>query len=261
MAAVFVAGKVEECIRRARDIVNVFHHLYSLIRGLPAHPIDYVGDTYYVWRDRLCTAEALLLRTLGFHVQPASPVTLLISYLKVLELSSNRALAQLAFSFLNDSLRTNAPILYQPNVLAVTAIDLAAERQGFRFPNDCIAEWFWLFDVNAEELRECRKIVLALYFVGEIDVLLPLTREELKVFSGAIDDGVQESEKERGREIERSFDKSAERSNERSTERISDRYTERDRYRSNERTYTRYNDRYNERDRYHRDRSRSPYRK
>lgn len=241
MAAVFVAGKVEECIRRARDIVNVFHHLYSLIRGLPAHPIEYVGETYYVWRDRLCTSEALLLRTLGFHVQPASPVTLLISYLKVLELSSNRPLAQLAFSFLNDSLRTIAPILFQPNVLAVTAIDLAAERQGFKFPDDCIAEWFWLFDVNAEELRECRRIVLALYFAGEVDVLLPLTREELKVFSDAIED-----DSERDRESERRLDRSRDRSDHRSRDKSQERYNDR-------------SERYNKDYRY--DRSRSPYRK
>ncbi len=197
MAAVFVAGKVEECIRRARDVVNVFHHLYCLVRGLPAQPIDYVGDTYYIWRDRLCTTEAVLLRTLGFHVQPSSPVPLLISYLKVLELPQLLPqLPQTAFCWLNDLLRSPAGVLFQPNVLAVCAIDLAATDLAFTFPKeDLIAEWFALFDVAGEELRGCRGVVLeAMQGAGEIDFLLPLTREELKIFSSQ----VTESDREDG---------------------------------------------------------------
>ncbi len=198
MAAVFVAGKVEECIRRARDIVNVFHHLYCLIRGLPAHSIDYVGDTYYVWRDRLCTAEALLLRSLGFHVQPASPVPLLISYLKVMELPQLiPELPQAAFCWLNDLLRTPAGVLFQPNVLAVTAIDLAASQLNFSFPTDLIAEWYALFDANEEELKECKIVVLeALQGAGEMDFLLPLTKEELKIFASQIESEAEEEEQD-----------------------------------------------------------------
>ena len=201
MAAVFVAGKVEECIRRARDIVNVFHQLYCLIRGLPAHPIDYVGDVYYVWRDRLCTAEALLLRTLGFHVQPASPVPLLISYLQVLELPQLLPeLPQVAFSWLNDLLRTPVGVLYQPNVLSVCAIDLAAGELKFTFPADLVAEWFALFDVNGEELSGCKKVVLeSMQGAEEIDFLLPLTKEELKIFASQIESD-SDLEAERSRE-------------------------------------------------------------
>lgn len=190
MASVFVAGKVEECIRRARDIVNVFHHLYCLIRKLPAHPIEYVGDTYYIWRDRLCTTEALLLRELGFHVQPASPVGLLLSYMKILEVSDYKKFAQVALNYLNDALKSNAYILFQPRVIAVSAISLALNHlnltetllppaEALQFP------WFTLFDVNETELQECNKIVSMVY-EREFDVLLPLTKEELNIFSTSI---------------------------------------------------------------------------
>lgn len=190
MASVFVAGKVEECIRRARDIVNAFHHLYCLIRSLPAHPIEYVGDTYYIWRDRLCTTEALLLRELGFHVQPASPVGLLLSYMKILEVSENSKFAQVALNYLNDALKSNAYILFQPRIIAVSAISLALDHlnltqtllppaESLKFP------WYTLFDVNETELKDCNKIVLALY-KREFDVILPLTKEELNIFSSNI---------------------------------------------------------------------------
>ena len=190
MASVFVAGKVEESIRRARDIVNVFNHLYCLIRSLPAHPIDYVGDTYYIWRDRLCTTEAHLLRELGFHVQPSSPVGLLLSYMKILEVSDNSEFSQVALNYLNDALKSNTYILFQPRIIAVSAISLALDRlnlteillppaKSLQFP------WYTLFDVNETELKECNKIVRTVY-EREFDVMLPLTKEELAIFSASI---------------------------------------------------------------------------
>lgn len=194
MASVFVAGKVEECIRRARDIVNVFHHLYCLIRNLPAHPIPYVGDIYYVWRDRLCTQETLLLRELGFHVQPALPVGLLLSYLKILEMDGD--VSQSALNYLNDGLKSNAYILFQPRVLATTAISLALDRHHLRLPDHhtngttssshfITHPWYSLFDVNQLELEECRRTIMSVYY-RELDTLLPLTKEELAIFSDSI---------------------------------------------------------------------------
>lgn len=192
MACVFVAGKVEECIRRARDIVNVFHHIYCLIRNLPAHPIDYVGDTYYVWRDRLCTTESFLLRELGFQVQPASPVGLLISYMKILEITSNsdhQELPQVALNFLNDALKTNVYVLFQPRILAVSAISLALDRLNLNFllppPESLTFPWYSLFDVNETELAACKQIILTVYD-REMDTLLPLVKEELTIFTQSI---------------------------------------------------------------------------
>lgn len=192
MACVFVAGKVEECIRRARDIVNVFHHIYCLIRNLSALPIDYVGDTYYVWRDRLCTTESILLRELGFHVQPASPVGLLISYMKILEITSNSEhpeIPQIALNFLNDALKTNVYVLFQPRILAVSAISLALDRLNLNFllppPESLTFPWYSLFDVNETELVACKLIILTVYD-REMDTLLPLVKEELAIFTQSI---------------------------------------------------------------------------
>ena len=201
MASVFVAGKVEECIRRARDIVNVFHHIYCLIRSLPSHPIEYVGDTYYIWRDRLCTTEALLLRELGFHVQPASPVGLLLSYMKILEISDyNTNFAQLALNYLNDALKSNAYVLFQPRIITVSAISLALNHLNLTEtllpPADSIKfPWFTLFDVNETELKDCSKIILTVY-KREFDVLLPLTKEELNIFSSSIRPEVSKDQKQ-----------------------------------------------------------------
>lgn len=203
MASVFVAGKVEECIRRARDIVNVFHHLFCLIRSLPAHPIDYVGDTYYIWRDRLCTTEAHLLRELGFHVQPASPVGLLLGYMKILEFSDISMFSQVALNYLNDALKSSAYILFQPRIIAVSAISLALDHLNLTDsllppPESLQFPWYTLFDVNETELKECNEIVLTVY-KREFDVMLPITKEELSIFSTSIrpqEENKEEKEKE-----------------------------------------------------------------
>ena len=200
MACVFVAGKVEECIRRARDIVNVFHHIYCLIRNLSARPIDYVGDTYYVWRDRLCTTESILLRELGFHVQPASPVGLLISYMKILEITSNSEhseIPQVALNFLNDALKTNVYVLFQPRILAVSAISLALDHLNLNFllpPAESLTfPWYSLFDVDESELVACKQIILTVYD-RELDTLLPLVKEELAIFTQSIKSNTTDTE-------------------------------------------------------------------
>ena len=253
MASVFVAGKVEESIRRARDIVNVFHHLYCLIRNLPAHPIDYVGDTYYIWRDRLCTMESLLLRELGFHVQPASPVGLLLSYMKILEITEHLDVAQVALNYLNDALKTSAFVLYQPHVLAVSSIALALDRSStlelLPAARDLIAPWYTLFDVNESELTECKKIIMSIYN-RELDVLLPLTKEELSIFAGSIKESSKEEVQEKyhynngssSRDIMGSVNRSESRHSSRDRRsRSRDRSYHRDRDRNRDHQYRRYN--------------------
>lgn len=45
MACTLIAGKVEECYRRVRDIVNVYYWLAQRMQGQPSAKImDYVSD-------------------------------------------------------------------------------------------------------------------------------------------------------------------------------------------------------------------------
>lgn len=133
MAALFVAGKVEECYRRARDLVNVFHWIHGKMRGgRGPGRLPYICDEYYKWRDRLTSAEMVLLSVLGFHVQPdgKDAVLLLISYLQTFEVGKGCELGQMALNILNDSFRTVCCLIYRPNVMACAAIQIAAESTG-----------------------------------------------------------------------------------------------------------------------------------
>lgn len=197
MAALFVAGKVEECHRRARDIVNVFHWLYHRLRGIPWSRLGYVSEEYYGWRDRLTAAEMALLRELGFHVQPSLPNIFLLSYLKTFDglfsIKVNKdgdgpSMAQLALNILNDSFRSTACIRYQPNVLACAAIQLAAEQGSLELPH----RWYVAFDVpDMAQLEACMRLMERVYGCAgggggrriKYDPELPLTPRELTVYA------------------------------------------------------------------------------
>lgn len=116
MACILVSGKVEECYRRVRDIVNVGHFIHCKIRKIPHNPFEYVSDDYYNWRDRVTNVEIVILRELGFHVQPKHATSLFLNYLQSLDLlnknsndskipieTSTPSISQVSFNYLNDS--------------------------------------------------------------------------------------------------------------------------------------------------------------
>ena len=43
MASIYLASKIEECPRRARDVVNVAHYIGVTRQGLPYEPMDVYG--------------------------------------------------------------------------------------------------------------------------------------------------------------------------------------------------------------------------
>lgn len=180
MACILIASKVEECSRRVRDIVNIFHWLWSSIRNrLPYRMMEYVGEEYYKWRDRVTSLELVILRELGFHVQPDQPVGLLINYLNALEMSSDVRVAQRALNYLNDGLRTVVYLCYPPPVIACAAISLAADDFAVEMPEG-EPHWWIVFDVhNLEQLQQAKNIIRSAYSYKVDFTGVPLTREEM----------------------------------------------------------------------------------
>jgi len=43
MASIYLASKIDECPRRARDVVNVAHYISLTRQGLPYEPMDFYG--------------------------------------------------------------------------------------------------------------------------------------------------------------------------------------------------------------------------
>lgn len=183
MAAVLVASKTEDCLRRIRDIVNTFNLLHQKLTRPTAPPkiMEYLGSQYDDWRGRIEQMEMVMLRKLGFHVQPSHPYGLLANYLNALELGDNPRLGQKAINYLNDAGRGLAYICFQPNTVACAAINLASCDLNLALPEHPAAEWHLVFDVGKEDLVLCEDLIKKVYNT-QVDASLPMQKEEFKEF-------------------------------------------------------------------------------
>lgn len=178
MASTLIAGKVEECCRRVRDVVNIFFYLFQKLLGQSPRLLAYISDEYYAWRDRVTTTEMHLLRQLGFHVQPRHPIGLLANYLNALELSEDPRVAQRAINLINDALRGVAYACWPPEVIACAAIAEAAEFVGgIELPD--APRWHLVFDVAQVDLVDCQRAMKTVYRTQlRTDLLVKLAKPQ-----------------------------------------------------------------------------------
>ncbi|KAK9370433.1 cyclin-like protein [Lipomyces kononenkoae] len=111
--------------------------------------------------------ELRILTTLAFNLHVVTPYTLCMEYLVSANVDRDRqkTVAQRAWNYLNDTLKTKICILHQPNVIAVTAIWLAAREAELELLDG--EKWWEAFDVDTEDmghlvllLREGRDIAI-----------------------------------------------------------------------------------------------------
>ncbi|KAJ3179754.1 Cyclin-L1 [Gaertneriomyces sp. JEL0708] len=176
MGAIFLSSKVEECPRRIRDIVNVFVWLLSQHKGEPP-AVENFNAMCNELKEGLINAELHILVKLGFNVHVQHPHGFMINYLQSLGLAGNDKLAQMAWNYMNDGLRTNIYVLYQPSDIACASIFLAARQCGTVLPTQ--AEWWTLFDSRLEDLMNIAGTIISLYQFG-VKRHLPVTLEGLR---------------------------------------------------------------------------------
>lgn len=82
-------------------------------------------------------------------------------YLQVLECERNQHLVQTAWNYMNDSLRTDVFVRFQPESIACACIYLAARTLEIPLPNR--PHWFLLFGATEEEIQEICFKILQLY--------------------------------------------------------------------------------------------------
>lgn len=149
MASLFLAGKVEETPRKLKHVVEIcYHNIYK--NNKPLNPVPgKESDEYLQFREQVLHHEFLLLQTLGFDLNVEHPYKTLLVWIKFLKgklkfflfsknkntdyisiISLNLAdkeLAQIAWNFVNDSLRTTVCLQHPPSVIACACIYLAAK--------------------------------------------------------------------------------------------------------------------------------------
>ncbi|KAI9141542.1 cyclin-like protein [Paraphysoderma sedebokerense] len=191
MGAVFLACKVEETPRRIRDIVNVFHYLIQDFRKEPKNEVlDMFGEGFYEMKDALLRSEMHLLKRLAFNVHVQNGYGVMINYLRVLKLLERddaTEIAQKAWNYLNDSLRTIVWVLYQPSAIACAAIFLASREFEISLPSIPVPNseesvlWCELFETEEKDLYIISAHILSLYH-RPLRRDLPVTLAELERF-------------------------------------------------------------------------------
>ncbi|XP_056303518.1 cyclin-L2-like isoform X2 [Danio aesculapii] len=156
MACLQLASKIEEAPRRVRDVLNVFQHL----RHRSVGPMLLDGE-YINRKTQVIKAERRVLKELGFCVHVKHPHKVIVMYLQVLECEKNTRLVQMAWNYMNDSLRTDVFLRFRAETVACACIFLSARVLQIPLPDR--PPWFLLFGATEQDLIEVSCCILRLY--------------------------------------------------------------------------------------------------
>jgi hypothetical protein len=141
-ACLFLAGKVEEKLRRVNDVVR---HCF-MVRFPGKRPLADDDEELINFRRRLYQKETLLLDVVEYNFRIQHPYSLLPSYFTQLlgptygnisndtewnkGLMVKGGLYQIAFYFVNDSFRSTACLQYPADTVAVAVVRMALKHKG-----------------------------------------------------------------------------------------------------------------------------------
>lgn len=175
MGSLLLASKVEEHPKMVRDVVFVFYYVYHT-RRRTANPkrLDIGGRVYSQWKLEVVNMERLILKELGFRLYRAMdhPHKYILYFVRLL--GGTTELAQVAWNYLNDSMRLDLCTRYPAKVLAATAIYMAARKIGHALPDSNACPWYELMGADLDTMTAIANAILALYHTERIDWLEPL---------------------------------------------------------------------------------------
>uniref|UniRef100_A0A1B6GU51 Cyclin-like domain-containing protein n=3 Tax=Cuerna arida TaxID=1464854 RepID=A0A1B6GU51_9HEMI len=160
MGCVCLASKIEEAPRRIRDVINVFHHIRQVKNQKTIQPM--ILDQHYIaLKTQVIKAERRVLKELGFCVHVKHPHKIIVMYLQVLGYEKNQSIMQLSWNYMNDALRSDVFVRYDPETVACACIYLSARRLRITLPK--VPSWYSLFHVSQAHIEDVCKRILRLY--------------------------------------------------------------------------------------------------
>ncbi|CAI9763734.1 unnamed protein product [Fraxinus pennsylvanica] len=157
----FLAGKVEETPRPLKDVILVSYEIIHKKDPAAAQRIKQ-KEVYEQQKELILLGERVVLGTLAFDLNVLHPYKPLVEAIKKFKVAQN-ALAQVAWNFVNDGLRTSLCLQFKPHHIAAGAIFLAAKFLKVKLPSDGEKVWWQEFDVTPRQLEEVSNQMLELY--------------------------------------------------------------------------------------------------
>jgi len=120
-----------------------------------------LDQNYIALKTQVIKAERRVLKELGFCVHVKHPHKIIVLYLQVLGFEKHQNLMQLAWNYMNDSLRTDVFVRYQPETIACACIYLSSRKLNISLPKS--PAWFSIFRVSEEDIQDVCFRILRLY--------------------------------------------------------------------------------------------------
>ncbi|EDV26279.1 Cyclin-related protein FAM58A [Trichoplax sp. H2] len=153
VTCLYLASKVEDTPRRARDVITTSYKVLHKEK-----PILKVDSFYWQLRDSVVNFELFMLRMLKFDVSSELPHKYLLHYLKSLQdwcgesnWTTNH-INQLCWQLLQDTSLLPFILLYPPSVIATAVIYLAVKCNNIEVPSEGSTKPWWnVFSPNLNE--------------------------------------------------------------------------------------------------------------
>ncbi|EDQ87879.1 uncharacterized protein MONBRDRAFT_33137 [Monosiga brevicollis MX1] len=150
LACLFLAAKTEEDHQRLRSILLVGRQVAHRMTREYAEkqtelaPMIVGDDDYHELKNNVIKSERRVLKELGFCVHLKHP---------------HKDVAQLAWNYMNDALRSDVFLRFEVAVIACACIDLATRKLDIPMPD----LWFQSFGVHPDDFEQTCATILQLY--------------------------------------------------------------------------------------------------
>lgn len=162
-SCLFLASKVKETPRSLEKVILISYEIIHKFDPKTVQGILGKEGVYEEQRELIIHGEKLVLETLDFDLSVNLPYKPLVEAIRKFKISNSSALAQVAWNFVNDGLRTSLCLQLKPNKIAAGAVFLAAKFLKIKLPYDGQRSWWQEFDVTSSQLEEFSRQILELY--------------------------------------------------------------------------------------------------